>query len=204
MNGHKAYVDYQQRATEFAVGDVVYPFFGSPDQAGRVTAVWPAIGMVDVEWPHGPGRMPVEDLAQYEAKDYRPPHPVHENVPGGVSTVQVPGGPMDFADPLPGQKVATFAIEGSIRRVAEAFVKKALYWGAADRKYRATKSELDTGAFNCPKCRKAALRKAIYKRSEGRSEDLLGCPDCMFLIKRCDIIGSDEWRDLNEPVLEVA
>lgn len=198
MSERAAYVDYQQRASEFAVGDAVYPFMsGNHDLMGRVQAVWPAIGMVQVEWPHGSERVPVEDLQRYERKDQLPPAVGLDNVPGGASSVSVPGGPV-------APKTATLAIEGSIRRVAEAFVKKALYWGASDRKYRATKGELDSGSFNCPKCREHALRKAIYKRQEGRSEPLLGCPSCMFLIKRCDIIGSDEWRDLNEPVLEVA
>lgn len=181
-----AYVDYQQRAQEFSVGDIVYLFLGAPHQSGRVIAVWEAIGMVDVEWPHGSQRLPVEDLQRYEAKDFLPPESEKNNVPGGAGSVSVPGGPKQLPR------------EASVRGVAEVFVKKALYWGAKDRKYRATLEELEASDFSCPKCKEGRLRKAVYKRSEGASEHLLGCPSCMFLIKRADILGME---DLDEGVL---
>lgn len=179
MTTRTAYVDYQQRAKEFAAGDIVYPFGADAHVNGRVVAVWPAIGMVDVEWPHGNQRLPVEDLQKYVGNDFQPAAVEHNNVPGGAGTVSVPGGP---SEPVYTDKTAT-------RRVAEAFVKQALYWGSRDRKYKATKAEVEGNDFTCPKCRAAQLRKAIYKRSEGRSENLMGCPSCMFLIKRSDILG---------------
>jgi hypothetical protein len=41
----------------------VFPFHGgSADKAGVVMQVFPAIGMVDVEFPFGSKRFPVEDL----------------------------------------------------------------------------------------------------------------------------------------------
>jgi predicted RNA-binding Zn-ribbon protein involved in translation (DUF1610 family) len=134
-----------------------------------VVAVWPAIGMVDVEWPHGNNRMPVEEIVKCDPNFMKPP--VTENVPGGAGT-------------MPVAKIAS--------RVAQAYVKKALYWVNADRMFRATKTELDSGAFTCPKCKNAALKRAIYKRKNGMSERLLGCPACLFLIKRDAILNHPE------------
>ncbi len=193
MSDRAAYVDYQQRASEFAVGDIVYPFMsGNSDNSGRVMAVYPAIGMCDVEWPHGSERMAVEDLQQYEAKDYRPPEVGHDNVPGGAESVTVPGGPTK----LP-HKSASVDMDESSLRVAHAFVKRSIYWGARNRKYRATKAEIDSGRFGCPKCRdeSSRLRKVNYKRNDMGSEHLLGCPHCLFVIKRCDLIGHPDYID---------
>ena len=174
-----AYVDYQQRAAEFKVGDRVKPFWDRlPSHMGTVMAVWPAIGMVDEEWPHGSERLPVEDLQKMESKDYTPPEEGHDNVPGGVGTVRVPGGP----------KTASL----SVARVTDAYVKKALYWATADRQYKATQGELDEGAFRCPKCKEGMLKKCVYKRRDGQSERLLGCPECLFLIKPEAILNHPE------------
>ena len=75
-------------------------------------------------------------------------------------------------------------------RVANAFEKKALYWSAKGRKYTPCKREKDQGQYECPKCGFVGLKKAIYKRVDGvGSIKLLGCPSCMFLIKRDDILG---------------
>ena len=177
------FVDYQQRAKEFSVGDLAYPLTGGStdeSQAGRVVAVYPAIGQVDIEFAWGSGRYPVEDLQRVTSIVAIPPDPSHTSVPGGAGTVPVPGGPH-------GKKAA-------IDRLAHAWVKKSLYWASSDRHYQATKAELDSGEYTCPKCKEAALKAAIYKRSEGKSERLLGCPSCLFLIKRCDIIGDADYE----------
>ena len=109
-------VNYQERAKEFAVGDIVAPFGVWDAQGGRVTAVWPAIGMVDVEFSIGNRRYPVEDLQKIDSNgNAAPPHT--NSVPGGQPTVSVPGGPSES-------------------RVAAAFGKKALYWAQRDRQYR--------------------------------------------------------------------
>lgn len=179
-----AYVDYQQRAAEFAVGDLVYPFWSKgQNQVGRVQAVWPAIGMVDVEWAHGQERVPVEDLQIHLSEEYRPPALGHDSVPGGTGTVSVPGGPHA---PEPSTSAA---------RVAAAYLKKALYWAAADRHYRASSDELEGDSFRCPRCKEAVLRTTSYKRKGGNSERLLACPECLFLIKKCDIIGHPDYLD---------
>ena len=95
-------------------------------------------------------------------------------------------------DPLYYDKLETIEKHGSLR-VAEAWVKKALYWASSDRKYRATDDECSSGSYTCPRCKQESLRKAVYKRRGGVSEKLLGCPKCLFLIKREDIIGDPSY-----------
>jgi hypothetical protein len=190
------HVNYQERATEFAPGDVVVPFGVSKDLAGRVTAVWPAIGMVDVEFSTGNKRYGVEELQRLDADDAGVVPPFTNSAPGG-QMVRVPGGPVE-------QLPAELVREASDRRVAEAFVKKALYWSGKDRQYRATAAEVATGHYNCPKCKTrgitSVMKPAAYKRREGVSERLLGCGTCMFLIKKSDIINCPD----NAPVVEAA
>jgi len=122
-----------------------------------------------------------------------PPEVGHDNVPGGAKTVSKPGGPETLPYMEESRKVASDP--NRIRRVAEAYVKKALYWASKDRQYRASGGEIDADAFNCPKCKEAILRPASYKRQGGQSEHLLGCPHCLFLIKKCDIIGHPDYVD---------
>jgi hypothetical protein len=183
MRDHKAnIVNYQARASEFEPGDTIRTINGTP---GRVMAVWPAIGMVDVEFTHGNRRLPVEDVVRIPPDDPDALAPLTDNVPGGLPTVSVPGGPY----PALGNKV----------RVAEAYVKKALYWAGRDRQYRATDEELGGGAYLCPKCKALGqdvpLRRAIYKRRSGQSERLLGCPSCLFLIKKEDVLGDPDYYE---------
>lgn len=164
------YVNYQQRAEEFSVGDIVVPFGAWDAQGGRVTAVWPAIGMVDVEFANGNRRYPVEDVQRMDIQgNVVPPHT--DSVPGGQPTVQVPGGP-------------------SVAKVAATYEKKSMYWISKDRQYRMTQPEISAGCPNCPKCGGGnPLKKAVYKRRDGSSEQLMGCSSCMFLIKNSDIIN---------------
>ena len=180
------YVDYQQRASEFSVGDLAYPLAGGStdeSQAGRVVAVYPAIGQVDIEFAWGSGRYAVEDVQRVTKIVSIPPDPEHTSVPGGIGTVSLPGGP---------QGRSAFQ---KLDRLAHAYVKSALYWASKDRHYQATRAELDGGSYTCPKCKQDALKAAIYKRSEGKSERLLGCPSCLFLIKRCHIIGDSDYEE---------
>lgn len=188
------YVDYQQRAAEFSVGDLAYPLAsdGSTDesQAGRVVAVYPAIGQVDLEFPWGSGRYPVEEVQRVTDVAAKPPSVEHSTVPGGAGSVRVPGGPQGRTP------------KEACDRVSLAFVKQALYWASKDRHYRATKGECDSGRYACPKCKRNAdleetpyLRPANYKRVDGRSHRLLGCPHCLFLIKREHIIGDPAYDE---------
>jgi len=169
------YVNYQERATEYSVGDVVVPFGLWDSQSGRVTAVWPAIGMVDVEFPSGNARFPVEELQRMGADGQAEP-PRTDSAPGGGGSVSVPGGP------YPDKKK-------SANRVAQAFVKQSLYWAQKDRQYRMTRPEVSAGHPNCPRCDHGPLSRTVYKRRDGTSDHLLGCKGCMFLIKDADIVN---------------
>jgi len=167
-------VNYQERATEFSVGDTVVPFGLWDSQSGRVTAVWPAIGMIDIEFPVGNRRFPVEEVQRLDNGVADPPHT--DSSPGDGGSVSVPGGPYPKAK--------------SANRIAQAFVKKSLYWADKDRKYRMTGPEATAKAPGCPKCGpESPLKRAIYKRRDGSSERLMGCPGCMFLIKSADIVN---------------
>lgn len=201
MKNKKAnYINYQQRATEFAVGDPVIPYGTRAETAGRVKAVFPAIGMVDVEFPHGSKRYPVEELQVVDSSDFWINAPQSDSTPGGSGTVSVPGGPYEFPNP---HRYYDYKAEQELQRklhlekklatqnVADRFQKKALYWATRDRKYRANQSESLEGCYSCPKCRDTLLKKCIYKRENGVSERLLGCPSCLFLIKRTDILGCE-------------
>lgn len=169
MADRSAFVNYQERAREFQVGMTVVPVNGDfLSDVGKVTAVWPGIGMVDVELSSGNTRYPVEDLQVFN------PDLGSYDGPNTNSTIA--------PNPI-------LHRQANITNVVHGYVKQAIYWASADRKYRATQAEQDSGQYNCPKCRETVLKRAIYKRQDGRSERLLGCPICMFLIKASDLNG---------------
>ena len=174
------YVNYQARASGFKVGDRVYPLLkGNPANGGTVVAVWPAIGMVDVQYPHGETRSPVEDLLIDRRMSIESEVDVQsDTVPGGTHTVPVSGGP--------GPEVR----EAS-QRVTSSFLKQAVYWAAKNRQYRPSKLEMETGNFCCPRCDENFLRRASYKREGGVSVRLWACPGCLFIIRDCDL-GLDD------------
>lgn len=176
-------VNYQAVAADFQVGDLVVPFGHSRDSAGRVVAVWPAIGMADVQYNYGTARYPVEDLQRFD--NLGVPQPTRtDTVPGGAGTVSVPGGP-DNA-----QKLA--------KRVALAHEKQAVYWGAVNRTYKATQEEQDSGDYKCPRCRDVSLRLTSYKREDGKNIKLLACNECLFLIRPNDLVGCHHFVPPNE------
>jgi hypothetical protein len=164
------YVDYQERSKAFQLGMRVYPFLGgNPARSGIVVSVFPAIGMVDVQFPHGSQRFPVEDLVVDTSGDYQ--NLINENtsVPGGVGTTPV----------------TSIKVVKQARRVTSRYFKQALYWYAKDRTYRQCRNEVNP---SCPKC-KTPLGKTVYKRRDSRSERLLACHTCLFIIKPSDIVG---------------
>tara|TARA_X000000950_G_C13854666_1_gene636058 strand:- start:205 stop:705 length:501 start_codon:yes stop_codon:yes gene_type:complete len=154
-----AYTNYQELAGEFAVGDTVVPFGHDQSAEGTIVALYPAIGMADVQTSQGAKRFPVEEI-----RKIKPSQAVSEP----IKTDSVPGG------------------AGTVPKVASPS-RVALYWKNKDRQYHATKEECGSGVFSCPKCKAEKLRKAIYKRRGGASDHLLACPNCMFLIKDLDI-----------------
>jgi hypothetical protein len=179
---HASATRYQELSSEYSVGDTVQLLEGSVTDVGRVVAVWAAIGMVDVHLGGTTTRFPVEDLLRLNPEQsVGVPASVEFNeIPGGQGTVPVSGGPVTGPSPLP-----RFA------RVAEAFVKKSIYWASRDRQYRATKGETDSGEFGCPKCKSAILSQTIYKRREGKSATLMCCSSCLFTIKREDFLPTE-------------
>ena len=180
MSRKDASINYQALAAEFSVGDMVAAYGNGRDVVGRVSAVWPGIGMVDVQYPSGTRRHPVEELQQF-TKDGVPDPPYHVTTPGGHGTVSVPGGPYPHDN-------SAKAMQTSVSRVAGAFVKKAVYWAETNRRYRATKAEQDTGDYKCPRCAKS-LTTASYKREDGKNIKLLACPKCLFLVRPSDLTG---------------
>lgn len=166
-----AAVNWQERGAEFRVGDVVTERGRPEEYSGRVTAVYPAIGMVDIQFPHGSVRRPVEDLQRWANPYSDPPHT--DDRPGGEIGVTVSGGP--------------YPIKTASIRVAKRYMK-ALYWASKDRKYRATRSELASGKFISPRAPGVTLVRKPYKRRDGGSEALYICPESLFLIKDSDIM----------------
>jgi hypothetical protein len=102
------FVNFPARALEFAVGDVVVPFGFLDSQVGRVTAVWPAIGMADVEMPTGNHRWPVEELQRFQNGVAQPPSAGMNTAPGESRTVPVAGGPGRVASPKKGDAAWNF------------------------------------------------------------------------------------------------
>lgn len=83
-------VVYQERSRDFNVGDTVVFQGGAYTEAGRVTAVHPGIGMLDVEFPSGWERLPVEDVLRLdEAGKPMPPGtnsaPVSKTIKASIS-----------------------------------------------------------------------------------------------------------------------
>lgn len=179
--------NWQARAQEFAVGQSVALINGGRTDVGRVSAVYPAIGMVDVEFAHTSIRLPVEDVLIL-SPDTEFVAPIHENVPGGAGIgafVSTSGDHHDLIE----MDITNEMVSRLASRVVSAHHKKALYWNARDRKYRCTKSEHSEGTYACPRrgC-DGMLKDAVYKRIDGQSVRLLGCPSCMFLIREKDIL----------------
>lgn len=179
--------NWQARAQEFAVGQSVALINGGRTDIGRVSAVYPAIGMVDVEFAHTSTRLPVEDVLIL-SPDSEFVAPIHENVPGGAGIGAFVSTSGNHPDSLIEMDV-TSDLSKLASRVASAHIKKGLYWNARDRKYRCSKSEHSEGHYNCPRrgC-DGVLKDAVYKRIDGQSVRLLGCPTCMFLIREKDIL----------------
>lgn len=194
---------------------------GTGDTAeGRVVASWPAIGMVDVQWPHTANRHPVEDLQILAPGDDPFIAPMHEDVPGGpgssseVSEGAEQGNVIEGEDPhvelihevdhddiTDAERERDAELKNSTRpirreagdlsadRVAREFVKRSLYWGARDRKYRASREEHASGQYHCPTrgC-SGTLRRATYKMAGGQHVKLHACPSCLFMIRAADVL----------------
>lgn len=167
MSKPTANVNSQQLARQFSRGDVVV-HVTAPQYGLRVLAVWDGIGMVDVLAPAGQKRIPVEELSMASSGASVPP-PVEAEIDAPPQWCSVSRGQGKTA-----------------KKLAQKFVKEAIYWRGVDRKYRRTKHEQAAGVTNCPRCC-TPMKKTRYKRREGISESLYGCPECLFLIKELDL-----------------
>jgi len=78
--------NWQTRGQEFQVGQNVQLMNGAPTDQGRVVAVYPAIGMIDVQFPHTSQRFPVEDVQIMNPGEDPFITPRFETVPGGAGT----------------------------------------------------------------------------------------------------------------------
>ena len=201
---HKRKADegnWQARGQEFAVGQSVRMVNGGATDEGRVVAVWPAIGMVDVEFPHTNYRMPVESLHIVSPGDDSFVTPVHETVSGGAGCEgDVSQGALQ-TDLIRAEEPRVELVHevGPVEelrkepklasRVARAFVKKSLYWHARDRKYRVSRDEHNNGQYSCPiRGCKGHLKRATYKMQDGAKIKLHACPSCLFIIKTSDLL----------------
>lgn len=193
--------NWQARAEEFKPGQSVRLTVGSDTDEGRVVAVWPGIGMADVQWPHTSNRHPVEDLQIVNPADDLFVAPRHEDVPGGPGSAGMvsDGAPQHNTildeDPRVEQVVPakTAAETRNLRvmtaRVAMAFVKSSLYWHSKDRKYRLSRQEHKDKELRCPvRSCNGILRNATYKMESGKKIKLQACPSCLFLIRASDIL----------------
>jgi hypothetical protein len=195
--------NWQARGQEFQVGQTVALINGGATDQGRVVATWPGIGMVDVQWPHTAYRHPVESLQIVNPGDDSYVSPMHEDVPGGpgMNGMVSEGGPqsnvvegdvprVELVHEVESLSHKVASKKEMTQRVAQAFVKKSLYWHALDRKYRASRAEQASGSYCCPKrgCG-GHLRRATYKMENGCCVKLHACPACMFMIKSSDIMS---------------
>lgn len=194
--------NWQARGQEFEVGHSVRLVNGGATDIGRVVATWPGIGMCDVQFPHTSYRIPVESLQIVNPGDNPFISPMHEDVPGGagVSADVAVGAPATNAieHRVPqvelvhevgpeGKQAADRSV--MTQRVAQAFVKKSLYWHARDRKYRVSRDEHASGHYRCPaKSCDGTLRRASYKMEDGQMVKLHACPRCLFMIRASDIL----------------
>lgn len=204
--------DYQARGREFAVNEFVHPIGAGPMDIGRVSQVWPGIGMVQVEFPYGSRRYPVEDVEKINPAQALVIPTSTDNVPGGVEVAPVSAGRPPVLKPdgtqesagkdstnpgvtvgpdggaSPASKTATRLTTAQMAdRILEAHIKKALYWHSADRNYRVNKAEFETGKYACPKCKEGPMKRAIYKMRGGERHRLYICTNCTFVIKQDNI-----------------
>lgn len=239
-------IDYWKLTKDFNPGDVVQKLMPGRSEIspyiGRVTAVMPGVGFLDVQWSFGVERVSPEELvkANPETLKFLPPTVTFGYYPGidagpaaklATTPVIKPGGsplwrtielPQGFHRKLAQlfhKRVSAIQAYDSLwhefrqaddevlrdevqkfYRVAHNLMgvflseharKTAAYWTEKDRKYRATKSEVETRKLSCPKCKEGPMRKATYKMEDGVKTKLFACPHCMYLVKQSDVRDPD-------------
>lgn len=168
--------DLRDATRRFRVGDLVTPLWArSGTFVGVVIGVYPALWRVDVDWGIWREKISPDEL--------RP-----------ASTVQRP--PIQTAVSPSG--AATDARKIASRVAAHALKRRGLYWAAPDRKYRATRSEVEAGRYGCPRCGED-LCKATVRKRDGEHEKILACWGCEFLVDPADVVNDPAAQQTSAP-----
>lgn len=217
----QSFIDYQALARQFQTGEIVRkiePVGGKAYASfleGRVEAVLAGIGFVDVAFPWGTERVSPDMLVRVEkgpavAGDFLDSY---DRRKGGGTTLlarvassytnavghlyetallmrQAGVTEMDAYMKISSRWMGGYG-EGVIREaVAYAYepaYKTAIYWKAKGRQYVPSRSELESGNIECPRC-KVTMGRTVYKKRT----KLYACPECLFLIKPCDLVDPSE------------
>jgi len=149
----------QARALLFHVGDEVNIFGVPPGSSGFVIAVHPALGMVDVDFPHKVMRLAANELQNLSHKGY----------------LNEEGAPMFALTRKASQKTALYWAAPDRKYRA---TKSELPAGP----YLCPRCKDDDGFC-------IRMRKSTLNRSEGVSSKIWVCPSCTFAIQDSDIIN---------------
>lgn len=228
-----SYVDSQALAKAFSIGDtVLFPIFtrGSnyAPTIGKVTAVLPQIGFVDVETPFGSVRMAPEDLIKttsedasylqdtsYSSYDHDKARKIASRYLESEFTSVCEAGYTSQAlriteeDAYKAVKASKPTLSPDLieqaLRVAytePAITKTALYWRAKGRRYMPSVKEVACGTFSCPNCRNC-LEQTHYKKNT----KLYVCRECLFTIRPGDLLSPgqivedlDDLKPLKTPI----
>lgn len=187
--GRIAYVDYQALASEWEPGDLAAPLGQYSDAAGEVIAVWPAIGMVDVQFSNGVRRYPVEEVQRFlPDATVDPP-----STPAGVAGADEDKTPLikQGASPEQISRVSQrYVAQCTQTPIGVGSMKEAVYWASAGRQYRATRPEVESRSYRCGRkgC-DGTLRPASYRMDGGHRVRLLACPKCLFMVMPENLAG---------------
>lgn len=158
--------DLRDATRRFRVGDLVSPLWSrSGNFTGIVRAVYPALWRVDVDWGIWLERISPDEIRL-----------------------------ANLTQQAPAQTAVSPSSEASKARVIVGGQRSGIYWAAPDRKYRATRGEVEAGLYGCPRCGTGLSRATVRKR-DGLHEKILACWDCQFLVDPADVV--------NDPAAEV-
>lgn len=158
--------DLRDATRRFRVGDLVTPLWArSGNFTGVVRAVHPALWRVDVDWGIWLERISPDEIRLAN---------------------QIQNGPVQTAvSPSSAASEARMIVGRLCRRELS---RRGIYWAAPDRKYRATRGEVDGGSYGCPRCGEGLVRATVRKR-DGRHEKILACWGCEFLVDPADVLN---------------
>lgn len=225
----QSFIDHQALAADFKVGDYVQKIAPSRGKeyaiplVGRVDAVHTGIGFVDVAFPWGSDRISPEYLKRL---DGAPPvvtdfldsyerrkngsvslitkiSSLHLNAVGEVYETALQMREVGIKERDAYHKMASRwsseyglgVIQEAISFAYEPSLKVAIYWKERGRQYVPSKEERESGVLKCPRC-KVEMGRTVYKKRM----KLYACPECLFLIKPCDLIDPSQKSEEEECV----